>query len=82
MAMPSGAARFFDILFLVISIILWSIVVSAGLGAVVLTRFGSRDCKRIREQDIQIKVAATPSKPPPPSPPPLKKDEDDKDNQS
>lgn len=82
MAMPSGAARFFDILFLVVSIILWSIVVSAGLGAVVLTRFGSRDCKRIREHEIQIQVATTPSKPPPPSPPPLKKDEDGTDNQS
>jgi len=82
MGMPSGAARFFDILFMVIAIIIWSIVVSAGLGAVVLTRFGSRDCKRIREHEIKIQVATTPSKPPPPSPPPLKTDEDNENNRT
>jgi hypothetical protein len=69
---PSSVSRGFSIPFLVISIIIWSIGVTAGLGAVVLTRFGSRDCSRAKKISIRLEVVPSP---PPPSPPPLKSDE-------
>jgi hypothetical protein len=56
-------------LFLVIAIILWSIVICAGIGAVILTRFGTRGC--VKKTDESIKVSAEFGKVKPPSPPPL-----------
>jgi len=69
---PSSVSRGFSIPFLIISIIIWSIGVTAGLGSVVLTRFGSRDCSRAKKISIRLEVVPSP---PPPSPPPLKSDE-------
>jgi len=58
----------FAILFLVLSIIIWSIGATTGLGAVILTRFGRRDCRTSIE--IEIKLDGQ-QPPPPPTPPPL-----------
>ncbi len=74
MISSSGAAEAFSILFMVIAIIIWSVVVSAGIGAVVLTRFGSREYKKPSRDDIkvQVNIRPTPKPPtPPPTPPPL-----------
>ena len=67
MAGSGGVSEGFGILFLVLSIIIWSIGLTAGLGAVILTRFGRQECKATL--DITIKTDG--AKPPPPTPPPL-----------
>nr|MBN2278191.1 polymer-forming cytoskeletal protein [candidate division Zixibacteria bacterium] len=67
MIKPGSVTNGFATLFLVLSIIIWSFVVSAGLGAVVMTRFGKRECGAI---SIEIKVDRV-QPPPPPTPPPL-----------
>lgn len=59
-------------LFMVLAIIIWAIGITAGLGTVVLTRFGTRDCEKA--VTISVKLDSF-SPPPPPSPPPLKGDE-------
>lgn len=71
MISSSPATDVFATLFLVLSIVVWSIGVTAGLGAVLLTRFGRRDCKGAIT--IKVTVDQTPT-PPPPSPPPLSTD--------
>jgi hypothetical protein len=72
MLSPSGFSDGLATLFLVLAIIIWSIGITAGLGTVVLTRFGTRDC----EKSVTISVRMDSfSPPPPPSPPPLKGDE-------
>ncbi|MEP0828658.1 MAG: hypothetical protein HRF51_09065, partial [bacterium] len=72
MLSPSGLGDGLATLFLVLAIIIWSIGITAGLGTVVLTRFGTRDC----EKSVTISVRMDSfSPPPPPSPPPLKGDE-------
>jgi len=80
MISSSGVAEAFSVLFMVIAIIIWSVVVSAGIGAVVLTRFGSRAYKKQSGDDVKIHVNIRPTpKPPtpPPTPPPLNpKDEE------
>jgi hypothetical protein len=62
---PTGTAQGFATLFLVISIIVWSVGVSAGVGAVILTRFGSR----VYRKGVPFRQQA--KTPPPPTPPPL-----------
>ncbi|MEW5924648.1 MAG: hypothetical protein AB1746_11735, partial [Candidatus Zixiibacteriota bacterium] len=57
------------ILFLVLSIIIWSIGTTAGIGAVLLTRFGRRECRASIE--VEIKFDGMKPPPPPPTPPPL-----------
>lgn len=72
MLSPSGFSDGLATLFLVLAIIIWSIGITAGLGTVVLTRFGTRNC----EKSVTISVRMDSfSPPPPPSPPPLKGDE-------
>ncbi len=74
MISSSGVAEGFSVLFMVIAIIIWSVVVSAGIGAVVLTRFGTREYKKPSRDDIniQVNIRPTPKPPtPPPTPPPL-----------
>ena len=66
----NGFATFFN----VISIIIWSIGITAGIGAVFMTRFGSRDCRKILLQRINQDWASMRPAPPPPTPPPLKSD--------
>ncbi len=65
-----GFATFFN----VISIIVWSIGITAGIGAVFMTRFGNRDCRKILLQRINQDWASMRPAPPPPTPPPLKSD--------
>jgi hypothetical protein len=65
---PSKAADAMGTLFLVLAIIFWSIGATAGLGAILLTRYGTRDCDKALEVSIKLDV----SPPPPPTPPPLK----------
>ncbi|PKK84241.1 MAG: hypothetical protein CVT49_04545 [candidate division Zixibacteria bacterium HGW-Zixibacteria-1] len=67
---PGGVGEGFAILFMVLSIIIWSIAVTAGVGAVFLTRYGRRECKA--SIDIEIRIDGV--KPPPPTPPPLSPD--------
>ena len=67
MAGSGGVREGFGILFLVLSIIIWSIGLTAGLGAVILTRFGRQECKAT----LDITIKADGAKPPPPTPPPL-----------
>jgi len=84
-----GGWNFLYILFMVISIIIWSFVTCTGLGAVVLTRFGFRDCTKMTRGQYRVSVEVgsvapqppTPPPPPPqsvppppPTPPPLKED--------
>jgi len=57
----------FSTLFMVLAIVIWSIGLMIGLGAVVMTRFGKRECGAI---SIEIKVDKV-KPPPPPTPPPL-----------
>ncbi|MCP4706371.1 MAG: hypothetical protein GY865_17370, partial [candidate division Zixibacteria bacterium] len=74
MISSSGVAEGFSIFFRVIAIVIWSIVVTAGIGAVVLTRFGSREYKKPSPDDVRVHVNIhTKPKPPtpPPTPPPL-----------
>ncbi|MFH2034793.1 MAG: polymer-forming cytoskeletal protein [Candidatus Zixiibacteriota bacterium] len=68
-AEPDSTSQGFSVLFLVISIVIWSIGVSAGVGSIIITRFGTRDCK----EGLSSKFSAD-ATPPPPSPPPLRKD--------
>jgi len=70
-ASSSGVAQGFSTLFLVISIIVWSIGLTAGMGAILLTRFGSKDCKRIVIDEYKEDFVQPP---PPPTPPPLSGD--------
>jgi hypothetical protein len=65
----SSVTEGFATLFLVIAIVVWSIGTTAGVGAVILTRFGSRECRRPET------IAPGVEQPPPPTPPPLKSDE-------
>jgi hypothetical protein len=65
-----GLATFF----MVIAIIINSLGVLTGLGSVIFTRFGSRDCEKVRRMSVQVIITPTP--PPPPSPPPLKSDDE------
>lgn len=65
-----GLATFFN----VISIIIWSIGATAGIGAVFMTRFGNRDCRKIQLQKMQQDWNAVRPAPPPPTPPPLQGD--------
>ncbi len=65
-----GLATFFN----VISIITWSIGITAGIGAVFMTRFGSRDCRKIQLQRMQQDWTVIRPAPPPPTPPPLQSD--------
>jgi len=67
MVSTAGAVEGFAVFFMVIAIIIWSIAVSAGIGAVVLTRFGTRDPKKISISRVTVRVET----PPPPTPPPL-----------
>jgi hypothetical protein len=66
MAFPRGVTGGISTLFLVLAIIIWSIIVTAGLGAVVLTRFGSRQCRRFQEEAVHVSVEVGEVKPPPP----------------
>jgi hypothetical protein len=63
------------IAFMVIAIIIWSIGATAGVGASLLTRFGTRDIvdadSKYRPPDYLYPAPPTPPTPPP-SPPPLK----------
>lgn len=68
MASPSSVSQGFATLFLVLAIVTWSIGVTSGLGAIVLTRFGSRDYRAGAPPKIRVETAPPP---PPPSPPPL-----------
>jgi len=70
MISSSGVAKGVSVLFMVIAIVIWSVVVSAGIGAVVLTRFGTREYKKAGPGEVGIKVEIHPS-PKPPTPPPL-----------
>jgi hypothetical protein len=67
-ASSSTAAQGLSTAFLVVSIVVWSIGLTAGMGAILLTRFGSRDCKKMID-DVDQKEYMAP--PPPPTPPPL-----------
>lgn len=69
----SGVSHGFSIFFRVIAIIVSAVGVTAGMGSVILTRFGSRECGKAK-MEISIKIDSAPSPPPPPSPPPLKTD--------
>lgn len=62
-----GLATFLN----VISIIIWSIGATAGVGAVFMTRFGNRDCKKIQLQKVHQDWMSQRPTPPPPTPPPL-----------
>jgi len=74
---PSSISRGFASFFNAIAGIVWFIVVTMGIGAIVMTRFGSRDCRKAMMDKLQqVKVQPSPA-PPPPSPPPLKPDEDE-----
>lgn len=67
---PSGLSNAFATLMLVLAIVVWSIGLTAGVGGVILTRFGRRD---YRPRAAEVKVETAP--PPPPTPPPLTSDE-------
>ena len=68
---PSGLWSFLYTLFLVVSIIIWSVVVCTGIGSVILTRFGFRDCTKPTRGQYRVSVEVGSVKPPPPpSPPP------------
>jgi len=67
-ASSAGVAQGFATFFLVISIIVWSIGLTTGIGAILLTRFGSRDCRKVVMDDMRKDFMQPP---PPPTPPPL-----------
>ncbi len=67
-ASSSDVAQGFATAFLVISIVIWSIGLTAAVGAIMLTRFGSRDCRKVAIDEIQREYMQPP---PPPTPPPL-----------
>ncbi|UCD95107.1 MAG: polymer-forming cytoskeletal protein [Candidatus Zixiibacteriota bacterium] len=71
---PGSVSQGFATLFLVLSIVIWGIGTSVGVGAAILTRFGSRD--RRRPVTVQVEVGTTTPPPPPPTPPPLSSDEE------
>ena len=73
MRSTSGLSEAFSTLFLVLSIVIWSIGVTAGLGTVVMTRFGSRECEKAVKLTVEVSGFYPP---PPPTPPPLKGDEE------
>ncbi len=74
---PSSVSRGFADFFTAIAWIIWGIVATMGIGAIMMTRFGSRDCRKVMmDRWQQIKVEPSPA-PPPPSPPPLKPDDDE-----
>jgi hypothetical protein len=58
-----------SIIFLVLAILIWAIGATAGLGAVIITRYGSRDCEKFK---ISVTINHAQSPPPPPTPPPLR----------
>ncbi|MCX6826965.1 MAG: polymer-forming cytoskeletal protein [candidate division Zixibacteria bacterium] len=66
----SGLYQGLSISFMVLAIIIWSVGGTAGLGAVILTRFGSRSYDKIK--NLSFEAGALPPSPPPPTPPPLK----------
>jgi len=67
---PTSMSETLGTLFMVLAIIIWSIGVTAGIGAVIITRYGSRDCEK--GIGTTMTIQATPPTPPPPTPPPLK----------
>jgi hypothetical protein len=67
-ASSSDVAQGFATFFLVLAIIIWSIGLTAGMGAIMLTRFGSRDCRKIIVDELKPDYVQPP---PPPTPPPL-----------
>ena len=75
MISSSDVAEGFSILFMVVAIVIWSFAISAGVGAVVLTRFGTRDYIKKSSRTVNVNVQVQPP-PPPPSPPPLKSDQE------
>lgn len=75
--LPSPVSRGFADFFTAIAWIIWGIVATMGIGAIMMTRFGSRDCRRaIMDKFQQFSAEPSPA-PPPPSPPPLKPDDDE-----
>ncbi len=73
---PTGTSYVFSTLFLVLAIVIWSLGVTAGLGAVVYTRFGTKAREQTQKMTFTFQAFQTPTPPtpPPPSPPPLKPD--------
>ncbi len=67
---PTSMSATLGTLFMVLAIIIWSIGVTAGIGAVILTRYGIRDCEKAIS--MMVTVQTSPPAPPPPTPPPLK----------
>ncbi len=85
---PSGVSDAFAVLFLVIAIIVTSIGGTTAVGAVILTRFATRDCEK-GPTTIKVTIDTAPppptpppinrpDAPPPPTPPPLSGEENDK----
>jgi hypothetical protein len=72
-ASSSGVSQGFATFFMVMAIIVWSIGVTSGIGAVILTRFGTRVCRKVASPSG---IASTVKPPPPPTPPPLSTAED------
>lgn len=69
-ASSAGVNQGLSTLFLVLAIIIWSIGGTAGIGAALLTRLGSRDCAA---SEIETKTSDILGPAPlPPTPPPLK----------
>jgi len=71
MMSASDVNQGFATFFMVLSIVVWSIGSTTGIGASILTRFGTRECEASFKVEIHAKSA-----PPPPTPPPLKTDEE------
>jgi cytoskeletal protein CcmA (bactofilin family) len=71
---PGSVSQGFATLFMVLAIVIWSIGTSAGVGAVILTKFGSRDRRRPATARVEVSTKTPP--PPPPTPPPLSSDEE------
>jgi hypothetical protein len=67
-ASSSDVAQGFATALLVISIVIWSIGLTAAVGAIMLTRFGSRDCRKVVIDEVRREYMQPP---PPPTPPPL-----------
>ncbi|UCD16709.1 MAG: polymer-forming cytoskeletal protein [Candidatus Zixiibacteriota bacterium] len=75
--LPSEFGQGLSTFLTVIAIIVWSLAVTMSIGAVALTRFGCRDCRKVMMEKLkQTDVAPFSAPPPPPSPPPLKSDDD------
>jgi hypothetical protein len=73
----SGVSSGFGVFFMVISIVIWSVVISMGVGAVIMTRFGTRSC-RAATTGVKVGIDVGRVTPPPPSPPPLRTDDEGK----